>query len=107
MPGPVVHLGAAVQCLHGGSAQPAVPMPRVTVSGQPVVTIASPYFIAGCTMPPPTAGNGPCITAQFMTAATRVLVLGQPVLLMDSQATCIPTGTPLMIVATQPRVTAQ
>jgi hypothetical protein len=31
---------------------------------------------------------------------------GQPLLLLDSQAICAPTGTPLMIVMTQTRATA-
>jgi hypothetical protein len=60
--------------------------------------------IAGCPLPPPPAANGPCVTAQFVTSATRVLATGQPVLLLDSQAVCVPTGTPLMPVVTQVRV---
>ena len=48
--------------------------------------------------------GGPCVTAQYVMGATRVLVAGQPVLLIDSQAVCAPTGTPLVPVATQPRV---
>ena len=107
MPGPLVHLGATVMCAHGGQAMPTTPNPRVTVGGQPIVTIASPYTVAGCTMPPPSAGNGPCVTAQFVTAATRILSNGQPVLLMDSQSICAPTGTPLIITVTQPRVIGQ
>jgi hypothetical protein len=106
MPGTLLHLGATVLCAHGGQAQPTVPNPRVLVSGQPTVTIASPYVVAGCAMPPPTAGNGPCITAQWLTAATRVLSNGQPLLLLDSQAICAPTGTPLIVATTQLRVTA-
>jgi hypothetical protein len=106
MPGFLVHVGAQVLCAHAGQAQPTTPNPRVTVSGQPTVTIASPYVVAGCTMPPPTAGNGPCVTAQFVTAATRVTSNGQPLLLLDSQAICTPTGTPLMILVTQTRVSA-
>jgi hypothetical protein len=76
------------------------------VSGQPTVAITCPYVIAGCTLPPPTAANGPCVTAQFVTAATRVTSNGQPLLLLDSQAICAPTGTPLLIVLTQTRATA-
>jgi hypothetical protein len=105
MPGFLVHVGATVMCAHAGQAQPTVPNPRVTVSGQPTVTMAGPYVIAGCTFPPPAAGgNGPCITAQWVTAATRVTSDGQPLILLDSQAICAPTGTPLMIVQTQTRV---
>lgn len=106
MPGFLIHVGASVLCSHGGQAQATAPNPRVSVSGQPTVTIAAPWLVAGCTLPPPTAANGPCISAQFVTAATRVTSNGQPLLLIDSQAICAPTGTPLVIVASQTRVTA-
>ncbi|HJZ68060.1 MAG TPA: hypothetical protein VKF81_08060 [Blastocatellia bacterium] len=105
MPGFLLHLGATVLCSHAGQAQPTVANPRVTVSGQPTVTITSPYVVAGCALPPPPAANGPCVTAQFVTAATRVTSNGQPLLLLDSQALCVPTGTPLLIVMTQTRAT--
>lgn len=106
MPGFLLHLGATVQCAHAGQAQPTAPNPRVVVSGQPTVAVTSPYVVAGCTLPPPPTANGPCVTAQFVTSALRVTSNGQPLLLLDSQAVCAPTGTPLLIVATQTRVTA-
>jgi hypothetical protein len=106
MPGFILHLGATVLCSHAGQAQPNTPNPRVLVSGQPVVTITCPYVVAGCALPPPPAANGPCVTAQFVTSALRVMVTGQPVLLLDSVAICAPSGTPLIIAVTQPRVTA-
>ena len=105
MPGFLLHLGATVKCAHLGQATPVTPNPRVTVSGKPVVTLASMYGVAGCTMPPPPSGNGPCVTAKFTTAATRITCSGMPVLLQDSQAICAPTGTPLLILLTQLRVT--
>jgi hypothetical protein len=105
MPGFLVHQGATVLCSHAGQAQPTVPNPRVLVSGMPTVTLVSPYVVAGCALPPPPAANGPCVTAQFVTAATRVTSNGQPLLLLDSQAICVPTGTPLIIAVTQTRVT--
>lgn len=105
MPGFLVHVGAQVLCAHAGQAMPTVPNPRVTVSGQPTVAMTGPYTVAGCTLPPPTAGNGPCVTAQWVTGSTRITSNGQPLLLLDSQAVCVPTGTPLTIVATQTRVT--
>jgi hypothetical protein len=104
MPGFLLHLGATVLCAHGGQAQPTVVNPRVLVMGQPIVTIASPYVVAGCALPPPPAANGPCVMAQYVSSATRVLANGQPVLLLDSQAICTPTGTPLIPAATQTRV---
>lgn len=104
MPGFLLHVGATVLCAHGGQAQPTAPNPRVTVSGQPIVTLPTPYVVAGCALPPPPAANGPCVTAQWISAATRVTANGQPVLLLDSQAICAPTGTPLLVTVTQIRV---
>jgi hypothetical protein len=104
MPGFLLHLGATVTCSHAGQAQPTAPNPRVLVSGQPIVTSASPYVVAGCAMPPPLGGNGPCVTGQFVTAALRVTASGQPVLLQDSQSVCVPTGTPLLPLVVQTRV---
>lgn len=43
--------------------------------------------------------------AQWTTAATRIVSNGMPVLMIDSQAICAPNGTPLVITATQTRVT--
>ncbi len=104
MPGPLLHLGATVLCAHGGQAMPTVTSPRVLVSGQPVALVTGPYTVAACVLPPPPAANGPCVTAMFVTSALRVLSLAQPVLLIDSQAICAPTGTPLIPAVVQPRV---
>jgi|SRR5580704_6081134 hypothetical protein len=103
MPGFILHSGATVLCLHAGQATPIAPSPRVTVSGQPITLQPGGYVVAGCTLPPPPAANGPCVTAQWITAALRVTSEGSPVLLMDSQAICAPTGTPLNILVTQLR----
>jgi hypothetical protein len=105
MPGFLVHLGATVQCAHLGTAQPTSPVGRVLVSTQPIVTMAAPYTVAGCTFPSMSSGAPPCATANWVRAATRVFALGQPVVLLDSQALCVPTGTPLLILSTQTRVT--
>jgi uncharacterized Zn-binding protein involved in type VI secretion len=104
MPGFLVHMGAVVLCAHGGQAMPTSPNPRVLVSGQPVATQPAPYSVAGC---PFNVGGSPspCITGQWLTASTRILVGGMPVILFDSQAMCAPNGTPLMITSTQTRVT--
>jgi hypothetical protein len=102
MPGFVLHQGATILCAHGGQVQATAPNPRVRVSGQMVVTQAAPHMVVGCpfTVPPPS----PCVTAQWIVGALRVRASGQPVLLQDSQATCIPNGTPVSIVVTQIRV---
>lgn len=106
MPGFLVHVGAQVLCAHAGQATPTVPNPRVTVSSQPTVLITAPYMVAGCSLPPPPAANGPCVTAQWLAGSARVTSNGQPLVVLSSQAICAPTGTPVMIVATQTRVSA-
>ena len=100
---PLVHLGATLLCAHAGQAVPLTPNPRVLLSGQPVSLLSTPYSVAGCTLTPP--NGGPCVTAQFVVGATRVLANGAPVLLQTSTSVCAPTGTPLTVVATQARVT--
>ena len=103
MAGALLHQGAVVMCLHAGQATPMITNPRVLVSGQPIVTQMSTYTVAGC---PFNVGSvpSPCLTAQWVTAATRITADGVPVLLQDSQAICIPNGTGLNIVVTQVRV---
>jgi hypothetical protein len=104
MPGPILHLGATVLCAHGGQATPTVPFPRVLVSGQPVTTLSAPYVVAACPFPP--VSGGPCVTAQWVVGATRVLAGGVPVVVQTGSAVCVPTGTPLLPAVVQPRVIA-
>lgn len=103
MPGFLVSVGAMVQCAHGGLAKPNLSAARVKVMGQPVVP-QGPYQITACANPPPPSGTGPCVIGNWTTAALRVKVMGLPVLLQDSQAICVPTGTPLTVGMTQTRV---
>lgn len=104
MSAPVLHLGATVLCSHAGQATPLAPNPRVILSGQPVVTLASPYAVAGCAL----TGTGapPCATGQFIVGATRVMVAGVPVATMAGSSVCTPSGTPLLPVVAQMRVMA-
>ena len=104
MPGFVLQVGATVMCAHGGQAQPTVPNPRVLLSGAPSVTMAAPWVVAGCPFVPPSPG--PCVTAQWIVAATRVTSNGQPLLVMSGQAVCMPTGAPLLPIVAQTRVSA-
>src|SRR6187401_218073 len=104
MPGPIVHLGAAVVCAHAGQATPAAPFPRVLVSGQPVVTLATPYVIVGCALtgtPTP-----PCVTGQWLVGAVRVLAGGTPVALQGGSSVTVPTGLPMLPLVVQPRAIA-
>lgn len=105
MPSPILHLGATVMCSHGGQAMPTAPSPVILVSGAPATTIAAPYAVAGCAFVPP-AGNGPCVTGQWVVGAVRVLSQGQPLAVMSGVAVCVPTGTPLLPVVAQTRALA-
>jgi hypothetical protein len=105
MPGFLLQVGATVICSHGGQAQPTVPNPRVLLSGAPSATIAAPWVIAGCPFVP--LAPGPCVTAQWTVGATRVTSNGQPLLMLTGQAICMPTGTPLLPIVAQTRVTAE
>ena len=105
MPGFILHQGATIICAHGGQAQATAPNPRVTVSGQPIVMQPSPHTVAGCPFNVSGAPS-PCVTANWVSASTRVTSNGMPILLMDSQAVCVPNGTPLSITATQTKVSA-
>jgi hypothetical protein len=94
-----------VLCTHGGQAVAAVPNPRVAASGAATSVISGQWTIAGCPGIPP-SGIPPCATAQWVTGTTRVTSNGQPLVIASGQATCVPTGTPLIPAVTQLRVTA-
>src|SRR5690242_11332459 len=106
MPGLVLHAGATILCLHGGQAQPTAPFTRVRVGGQPIVVQPVPHTVVGC---PFNAGGAasPCVAAQWISAAARLMAGGQPVLLQDSQAVCAPNGTGVTVLSTQARVRGQ
>jgi hypothetical protein len=106
MPGPLLHLGAQVKCLHGGTATPASVNPRVLVSAQPTALMTVPYLIAGCALPPPIAANGPCVSGQWITGTVRVTSNGQPLAILGGTSVCAPSGTPMLPVSAQTRVVA-
>lgn len=103
MPGMLLHVGALVQCVHGGQAMPVVPYPRVTVNGLPIVLQTTLYRVSGCSFVPPIS-NGPCAAAVWITAALRITANNIPVLLSLGQSLCRPTNTALRVTQVQPRV---
>jgi len=104
MPSVLLHQGATVLCAHGGRATPTAVNTRVTVSGQPTALLSGPWTIAGCGLPP--ASGGPCISAQWTRGTLRVTSNGQPLVMTGGIAICAPTGTPLLALSPQSRVTA-
>ena len=99
----LLHAQATGKCSHGGSAKPLIGNPRVKLGGQPVLVVASPFVISGC---PNMLGTMkfPCILGVFAKGATRVKVMGLPVLLDSSKSTNLPTGASTTITSTQARV---
>ena|SRR5688572_9148381 len=102
MPGFILHAGAPTFCLHGGQAV-GIPYPRVTVSGQPVMTLASQYTIGGCAL---SASGTPCATGKWVVGAMRATAGGMPLAIFPGTAVCVPTGTGLLPIGFQVRASA-
>ena len=104
MAGNILHQGAVVQCLHQGVAQPMQTDARVSVSGQPIVTITLNYTVAACGL------NGtsspPCTTAMWTKGADRVTASGLAVAVHNGTSLCSPSGAALDPKVFQQRVTA-
>lgn len=90
--------------MHGGVATPTAVFARVLVSGQPVLTLATPHVVAACALA--STSTPPCVSAQWVLGATRVLAGGTPLALSTGTALCVPTGTGLLPVSFQLRVSA-
>jgi len=100
----LIQQGATVMCMHGGQAMPSVPNLRVTLQGASSSVMSGPWVVAGCPGIP--SSLPPCVTAQWVVGTTRVTSDGQPLVVISGQAVCAPTGTPLLPLVTQTRVTA-
>lgn len=101
MPGFILHVGATVQCPHGGGLADIIPgSPRVKVSQRPVATASDAFPIrTGCPFTAPGPKPQPCVRVQWVVTSARVRVGGQPVILKDSTGICfsadsIPQGPP-------------
>jgi hypothetical protein len=91
-------------CAHAGQATAASPFPRVTVSGQPVVTLTTQYVVAGCALT--STGSPPCVTGQWVVGAVRVMAGGVPVAIQTGSSITTPTGSPMLPLVVQPRAVA-
>lgn len=110
MPGPMQHVGAALNCGHGGSVQVVSSNTRVFVSKMPVATMSDTWTVVGC--PLNVSGSPvPCVSIRWVVPSARVRVNGQPVILststgMSVNAAQAPQGAPIPL-SSQVRVTAQ
>lgn len=102
----LLHEGASVRCEHQGTATPMAPNPRVKVGGKKTIVMTTFYSITACQHE---VGSSyvPCVVGCWTSGAKRVRSLGQRVVLMDSDSTCVPNGTPLHQKSSQQRVKAQ
>jgi hypothetical protein len=114
MPGFLMHVNAACQCTNAAPATIIPTQPRVLVSGQPVATMSSQIVVAGCPFTVPPGKPQPCVLVKWLMPTARVLVMGQPAMVLPSPGPgpglClspeqIPQGPPI-VSAVQPRVLA-
>jgi uncharacterized Zn-binding protein involved in type VI secretion len=110
MPGPVMQVGAPAMCPHGGQISVITSNTRVLVGGAPAALQADTFPVAGCPFNVSSAPQ-PCLTTQWIAVATRVTVMGVPVVILGGTGLCLgPTQAPqgpASILSTQPRVVAQ
>jgi hypothetical protein len=113
MPGPLLHVAAAIQCPHTTPVTTQSSNMRVLVSGTPVATVADTFPVAGCPfqVPIPTGTKPqPCVRVQWTVPAARVLVNGTPPLTAVSPGVGVSIegipGGPAVVVTVQPRVIA-
>jgi hypothetical protein len=110
MPSYLLHANATVLCFHAAKVNAVSCSTRVKVTGQPAVKMTDTFVVSGCpfTLPTTPPKPQPCIKVQWIRAASKVLIEGQPALLQDSNGLClsaeqIPQGAPNVVV-TQTRV---
>ncbi|GAA0311618.1 hypothetical protein GCM10009528_31390 [Kineococcus aurantiacus] len=103
-------MGASVVCPHGGQVSAVTANSRVVLGGAPAVTQSDTFPVVGCAF---TVGTKPqpCTTARWTAVATRVQVMGQPLVIQGGSGLCLsaeqaPQGPPT-VVSTQTRVVAQ
>jgi hypothetical protein len=85
--GELLDSASSVFCPHGGLAASMPANHRVVASSVPLAILSDPYVIVGC------QNAIPCVTARFITAATRVRGAGVPVL-SAAPFGGAPTGSP-------------
>ena len=113
MPGPMLHVGAAVTCPHAAPLQIASTNARVMVSALAAATVTDRYMIAGCPFQIPVGAGTkpqPCVQLLYTVPSARVKVNGVPAVLVVSTGVGqsvegIPQGPPIPS-GVQPRVVA-
>jgi hypothetical protein len=104
MPDPLLVVGGAVMCPHGGQVTIISSDTRVLAGGTPVALVTDQFMVAGCPFVVGTVPQ-PCIKVQWTTPTVETLINGQRAITAASVAICIaangaPNGAPI-IVSTQ------
>ena len=107
MPGPLLPVTAVGACPHGGQLKITPTNTRVLVGGLPVAVATDTFVVAGCVFNIAGAPK-PCVTARWLAPATRVLINGQPALLLTSGAVSLSADQappwPMVVTSPQARV---
>lgn len=108
MSGLVQHVGQTGMCPHAGQINITTTNTRVKVSGQFVALANDNHLISGCPFTLPSGTPHPCVKVVWTVPASRVKVMGKPVVLKTSTGICqaadqAPQGAP-NITVTQTRV---
>lgn len=111
--GPLLHEAMGATCPHGAPITVVSKNVNVMVNGTKVASMTDLMTIGGCPFQIPVGAGTkpqPCVTANIIVPASRVLINGQPAVLLSSTGIAksveqIPQGPPIFSVA-QPRVIA-
>lgn len=88
MAGFILDQSSYITCPHtSGIATPDQTDTRVTLSGQPLMTVARPYTIGGCPQ------NTPCSKAAWIKGSEKVTASGFPVALDNGTSLVVPGGS--------------
>jgi hypothetical protein len=101
MPGMLLHVGANLTCPHGGTVTGIPSSPKVLLGGQPALTAADQWTVAGCAFTIPPGKPSPCVLVRWTGPATKVLIDKKPAVLALSAGLCVspeqaPQGPPIV-----------
>ncbi len=97
----LMHSGLLGNCPHGAPVQATAGSARVSLGGQPALRSSDACLVSGCPFIIALKPQ-PCVSVQWLVAATRVRIEQQPALLLSSTGLCksgeqIPQGPPIPI----------
>lgn len=89
----IITADSTVQCTHSGSGTATKKISKVKIKGAKLIPKSSKYSISGCSLPPPIAGNGPCVMGQGASKPLKkVKSGGKQIASKQTKWNCTPTG---------------